>query len=293
VRLVGGKKLFSFPEERPGFEVPARYRRDEKTLHLLRLRDNRAGAIEGAKKHREEIVKQRDEKPVRIAPVAPPSEDAMVADAVLRADIETARQEKPVRIAPPRIHDGDLIDARQAGGVRPSFDSDATRYPSQASRDSRVEPVDPNHELGLTEGEDPNIVDWYGPGEFECTFLRFDTDTAGIDDPENPLNWSAPKKCFVTFCIALITISVYMGSSIVTPGIMEIMQEFGQTQVVTTLVLSLFVLGYGYACLLRNRANRSDRLGCSHRTGPLILSPLSGMCLSQALIEDIVDALSL
>lgn len=36
-----------------------------------------------------------------------------------------------------------------------------------------------------------------------------------------------------------------MGSSIVTPGIMEIMQEFGQSQVVTTLVLSLFVLGYG------------------------------------------------
>jgi hypothetical protein len=159
--LVGGKRLFDFEEERKGFEVPPRYRRDEKTLHLLRLRDNRAKAIDGAKQHRDEIVKERDEKPVRIAPVAPPSEDAMVADAMLRADIETARQEKPIRIAPPRTHDGDLIDAR----TRPSFDSDATRYNSQASRDSRMESVDPNEALGIKEGEDPNIVDWYGPGE--------------------------------------------------------------------------------------------------------------------------------
>ncbi|GHJ87320.1 hypothetical protein NliqN6_3722 [Naganishia liquefaciens] len=238
VRLIGGKKLFPFPEERPGFEVPARYRRDEKTLHLLRLRENRSKAVEGAKKHREEVLKKRDEMPVRIAPVSPPSEDAMVSDAVLRADIETARQEKPVRIAPPRIHEGDLIDVRQAGNVRPSLDSEATRYPSQASGDSRMEQVDPNEELGIKEGEDPNIVDWYGP-----------------DDPENPLNFSLFKKCFVTFCIALITISVYMGSSIVTPGILDIVQEFGKSQIVATLVLALFVLGYG--------------------TGPLILSPLS------------------
>lgn len=59
------------------------------------------------------------------------------------------------------------------------------------------------------------------------------------------MNWSPVKKCFVTFCIALITISVYMGSSIVTPGIMGIVEEFGKSQIVATLVLSLFVLGYG------------------------------------------------
>lgn len=36
-----------------------------------------------------------------------------------------------------------------------------------------------------------------------------------------------------------------MGSSIVTPGIMGIVEEFGKSQIVATLVLSLFVLGYG------------------------------------------------
>lgn len=173
MRLVGGKRLFDFEEEREGFQVPVRYRRDEKTLHLLRLRENRAKAVDGARQHRDAIVKERDEKPVRIAPVAPPSEDAMVADATLRADIETARQEKPIRIAPPRTHDGDLIDARRADGARPSFDSDATRYNSQGSRDSRMESVDPNEALGIKEGEDPNIVDWYGPGESVISHNRY------------------------------------------------------------------------------------------------------------------------
>lgn len=182
---------------------------------------------------------------MRIAPASPPSEDGMVSDAVLRADIETARQEKPVRIAPPQIHAGDLIDARQASIVRPSLDSEATRYPSQESGHSRMEQTDPNQELGIKEDEDPNIVDWYGPGTWCRPSCRISTYPFNSDDPENPLNFSLFKKCFVTFCIALITISVYMGSSIVTPGIMDVVQEFGKSQIVATLILSLFVLGYG------------------------------------------------
>lgn len=66
------------------------------------------------------------------------------------------------------------------------------------------------------------------------------------DDPENPKNWSLFKKCFVTFCICLITISVYSGSSIVSPAIMQVMEQFGVAQVPATLTLSLFVAGYGY-----------------------------------------------
>ena len=66
-----------------------------------------------------------------------------------------------------------------------------------------------------------------------------------VDDPENPQNWSMPKKLHVTFCICLITIAVYMGSSIVTPGIMGIMTDLKVAQVPATLSLSLFVAGYG------------------------------------------------
>ena len=53
----------------------------------------------------------------------------------------------------------------------------------------------------------------------------------------------------------LITTSVYMGSSIVSPSITEYSQVIGIGPVPATLTLSLFVVGYG--------------------TGPLFLSPIS------------------
>lgn len=44
-------------------------------------------------------------------------------------------------------------------------------------------------EQGLEkEEQDPNIVDWNGP-----------------TDPENPLNWSSPKKLATLFIVTLIT----------------------------------------------------------------------------------------
>jgi len=53
------------------------------------------------------------------------------------------------------------------------------------------------------------------------------------------------KKFFVTFEICLLTVGVYIGSAIYTPGLMGVMDEFGVSEVVATLGLTLFVLGYG------------------------------------------------
>ena len=44
------------------------------------------------------------------------------------------------------------------------------------------QPVDPER------GRDGHVVDWYGP-----------------DDPENPMNWSRPRKFYATFCICFLT----------------------------------------------------------------------------------------
>jgi len=92
-------------------------------------------------------------------------------------------------------------------------------------------------------GNDPNLVDWYGE-----------------DDPENPYNWSTPYKSFVAFQMALLTFSVYIGSSIYSSGIQgpnpdSVTQHF-DVSVTTALVgLTVFVAGYG--------------------VGPMIWSPLS------------------
>ncbi|KAL4808587.1 synaptic vesicle transporter [Aspergillus unguis] len=95
------------------------------------------------------------------------------------------------------------------------------------------------------EEEDPEkaqantqIVTWIGP-----------------DDPDNPQNWSTGKKVWTTSMICLLTFSIYLGSSVYSPGVMGVMEQFGVGQVLATLGLSLFVAGYGL--------------------GPMVWSPLS------------------
>ena len=71
--------------------------------------------------------------------------------------------------------------------------------------------------------------------------IHFDGDS----DVENPRNWSLQKKIVVTALICLLTTSIYIGSSIYTPGLIEITEIFGVSQVAATLGLTLFVAGYG------------------------------------------------
>ncbi|KAJ5704246.1 hypothetical protein N7493_011384 [Penicillium malachiteum] len=75
------------------------------------------------------------------------------------------------------------------------------------------------------------------------------------DDAENPHNWSNLKRALIATIICLYTFVVYTTSAIYTSSEQGIMEQFGVGEVVVTLGLSLYVLGYG--------------------TGPLIFSPLS------------------
>lgn len=95
-----------------------------------------------------------------------------------------------------------------------------------------------NVEEGDQGPHDINLVEWYGE-----------------DDEEKPLNWSVGRKIFVLSCLMLITVSVYAGSSIFTPGLEEAMMTWQVGRVPATLGLSLFVIGYA--------------------VGPLVLSPLT------------------
>jgi DHA1 family multidrug resistance protein-like MFS transporter len=87
---------------------------------------------------------------------------------------------------------------------------------------------------------DSTIVGWYGD-----------------DDAENPVNWSKARKILVTVCICILTFSVYAGSSIATPGIPGMIEEFNISITQGVMTLSVFIMGYA--------------------TGSLILSPLSDM----------------
>ena len=78
----------------------------------------------------------------------------------------------------------------------------------------------------------------------QVSIYPFLVDWDGSNDPANPRNWSTSKRMFVAFQICFMTTAVYIGSAIYTSSIESIMQEFGVIQVVATLGLSLFILGY-------------------------------------------------
>ncbi|PVI02030.1 MFS general substrate transporter [Periconia macrospinosa] len=115
------------------------------------------------------------------------------------------------------------IRTGEANNTTSSFSSSGTHLPEKDN---------PNGTNGVgldpEKGVDRAVIDWYGP-----------------DDPENPRNWSRPKRFFVTFEIVFLTFSVYIGSAIYTAGIIGVEQQFGVSQVAATLGLTLYVAGYG------------------------------------------------
>ena len=79
-------------------------------------------------------------------------------------------------------------------------------------------------ELGVTRNAD--IVEW--------------TSSA---DPDRPCNWSATRKWSIVVTTTLMTFMVSFGSSVFSAIIKETMDEFETSSKVTTLGISLYVLG--------------------------------------------------
>ncbi|KAI2608696.1 MFS general substrate transporter [Hypoxylon fragiforme] len=75
------------------------------------------------------------------------------------------------------------------------------------------------------------------------------------NDPENPKNWSKGYKWYCTMVVAATCFVVAFSSSVITPDIADVAEEFGVSEEVALLSISLFVVGFG--------------------VGPMIFAPLS------------------
>ncbi|KAI6715338.1 hypothetical protein JHW43_002080 [Diplocarpon mali] len=75
------------------------------------------------------------------------------------------------------------------------------------------------------------------------------------NDPENPKNWSKAYKWYITMVVALTCFVVAFASSVVTADIIGVRAEFGVSEEVALLSITLFVVGFGI--------------------GPMIFAPLS------------------
>ncbi|CAG5188939.1 uncharacterized protein ALTATR162_LOCUS12063 [Alternaria atra] len=64
------------------------------------------------------------------------------------------------------------------------------------------------------------------------------------NDPGNPMNYSDAMKWSITMLVAIATLAVAFVSSAYSGGVAEILEEFQISQIVGTLGISLFVLGF-------------------------------------------------
>ncbi|KAL4745362.1 hypothetical protein BDW72DRAFT_198711 [Aspergillus terricola var. indicus] len=114
----------------------------------------------------------------------------------------------------------------------------------------RIEsPADPEEGEGKVPSADITqlpaiLVDWEGP-----------------EDPENPQNWSTLRKSFVLFQICLLTLAIYVGSAIITPAEPVFVEIYDISVQISTLALSVYVLGYGFGPLLFSPLSEMPRLG--------------------------------
>ena len=63
------------------------------------------------------------------------------------------------------------------------------------------------------------------------------------NDPRDPMNFSQTKKWSITMLVAVATLAVAFVSSAYTGGVNQIILQFGASEEVVTLGVSLFVLG--------------------------------------------------
>ncbi|WVR08367.1 hypothetical protein IAU60_005422 [Kwoniella sp. DSM 27419] len=205
IRAVTGSKLLPYPDERPGFVLPDRYRLHDKTNQ-----NPTSDAVHDDAFHHDNLAPNGQS-----GDYGRTSTNSQDSDATMRVDER-------------------LIQRQGAAGMSPD----------------KIKEL-----MGK-----PEIVTWYG-----------------TDDEENPLNWSLLKKCWLVAIIMLMTSSVYMGSSIWSPGVMLGAEYFGVGPVTSTLGISLFVAGYGVGPLFLSPMTEIPAVG---RTIPYIIT-LAIFCVLQ------------
>lgn len=125
------------------------------------------------------------------------------------------------------------------------------------------------HYFSRNENTGEIIVGWYGDS-----------------DPENPYNWSFTYKLWVNTLLFVMMLSVYMGSSIVSPGIPDLANYFGVSETVGVLSMSLFIWGYGIGPCILSPITEISWVG---RNGPYIigLGLFTVMQIPNALVNNV------
>ena len=116
----------------------------------------------------------------------------------------------------------------------PTLNRSVSRVESTLSQIRSRKPVPPfGHPLASQKTGPDVIVEFEGP-----------------DDPYLPRNWAFQKKVVTTFLYGLTTMGSTWASSVLSPGIVPIAEEFHIGRETATLTTTLLLVGFGLGPLL-------------------------------------------
>lgn len=137
-----------------------------------------------------------------------------------------------------------------------------TNSPSSTSSDSSVTATEPDVQSQSTkQGKVSHLRVVFDPAGVTREALQWryagsgtEEDPYSVDftpcDPFNPQEWSTTKKWTMTVLTAFSTLAVAFVSSAFSGGLTYIIEEFGVSQELSILGISLFVVGFAIGPLL-------------------------------------------
>jgi MFS transporter, DHA1 family, multidrug resistance protein len=229
LRYATGNRVFRYPEEIAGFEIPW---------------EN----VEASEKQAEMADDASADRSNSVTPAADEKSDP-IDRPVSRADPEAGLSTIPTQAT-----------SAVRGGATPVLTRTKSREQTrqytrerfEIEQQEAVERQQSSIIVPQKTADGVTLVDWYT-----------------TDDPANPQNWGSWYKAFVVFQISAYTFGVYACSAIYTPAQPEVMQRFGLTQAEGSLLLSIYVLGYGFGPMVSLKPSTKRSLSdiyhsCSH-----------------------------
>jgi len=212
IRWITGNRVLQYPEERPGFELPATYNA------LLNSTGEKHPEI-----HRQptasSVTRERTRK----------SSQSSGDTTDLTPELEKAQTE--AQGTDPYGEDPATLQL-----TRTKSRLDTTPYTEErleVEAELAIERTQTRPIVPAKTSDGTVLVDWYT-----------------TDDTENPQNWSNGKRFIISLIICIYTFVVYTGSAIYTSSELGVIAKFGVTETDASLPLSLYVLAYGMGPLL-------------------------------------------
>ncbi|BGP16849.1 hypothetical protein JCM10213v2_004854 [Rhodosporidiobolus nylandii] len=226
LNLLSKGRIFPYPEQRPGYVVPAHYLARTSSTEA---RDSRSS-----------------DQTLQNSPAdgGRQSVDAATLVGTEGAPKRTYKTEQ-------EKHDHHMNEKQRQTGQTGKPDLE-TGEGSEEERNKRMEEWRKNHP-GTADPKRAHEDGLHDKYQYLVAFTE--------GDPENPLNWSTFKRTMVACQISFLTTCVYIGSAIYTPSEQGLMMEYNVSQTVTVLGLTLFIAGYGTGPMIFSPLQETPQLG--------------------------------